>query len=385
MLFQPPSLPSLDVFRTRLEQGNVSLLYDEISRRIHAPSPRPLLVVADGAPEADALIDRLRGEELPDLILATSGSTSTSPRLVGLSWRAVTASAEATLTRIGEAPWLLALPTHHVAGLQVVVRSVLLGVRPLVAVRTQQIPEMLAAAEVPVNLSVVPTQLRAILGADPNRVATILVGGAHLTADLREQSSHLPVITTYGMTETAGGCVYAGVPLPDTKIRLSKGHILLGGPFLMDGYVGEPSPLTQIGGTKYLVTDDLGTWDGEKLEVRGRADQMIISGGENISPQAVAEVLAAKFPGMHAQVLSLPDEIWGQVVCVAVEKGDVPVSIRGPQLREEVRGQLGPASAPRVVVQVDSFPLFSTGKVNLVKLRNEVLAQVGGESCWQLQ
>ncbi|MDN5861011.1 MAG: AMP-binding protein, partial [Pseudonocardia sp.] len=267
------------------------------------------------------------------LVIATSGSTG-HPRRVLLSAAALRASAGATAARLGgPGRWLLALPAEHVAGAQVVVRSVLSGSAPVVQdLRAGFRPGAFAAAAGRLGpgrryTSLVPTQLARLLD-DPDRAVgeallgfdAVLVGGAALPAALRERAraAGVPVVATYGMSETAGGCVYDGVPLDGVTVALDDGRIVVGGPTVADGYLGLPAETAAVfrGGT--FRTGDLGRIEDGRLQVLGRIDDVIVTGGENVAPAAVERVLQAQ-PGVRAAcVVGVADPEWGQAVAAAL-------------------------------------------------------------------
>jgi o-succinylbenzoate---CoA ligase len=308
------------------------------------------------------------------VVIATSGSTG-APKLVALSAAALRASATATAARLGgPARWLLALPAEHVAGVQVVVRALLAGTPPVVQdLRGGFRPDGFAAATArlgpgPRCTSLVPTQLGRLLDAGGPALdalrgyAAVLVGGAALDPRTRQRAlaAGVRVVTTYGMSETAGGCVYDGVPLDGVRVDLdADGRIRLGGPTLASGYVGRPDDPAFAGG--WFRTGDLGRWRGGRLEVLGRADDVINTGGEKVAPAAVERVLAAR-PGVRAAcVVGLPDPRWGQVVgaAVALAPGEPPDE---DGWRAAVRAELGRAAVPRVLRVVDELPLRGIGK-----------------------
>jgi O-succinylbenzoic acid--CoA ligase len=341
------------------------------------------------------------------VVIATSGSTG-EPKPVALSADALRASARATEARLGgPGRWLLALPAEHVAGVQVIVRALLAGAAPgVLDLRAGFRPEGFAAATAALGpgrryTSLVPTQLRRILdaavdpgaprsqecdiaatqseechiaataGRTPGAAAldalrsytAVLIGGAALDRGTREraQAAGVRVVTTYGMSETAGGCVYDGVPLDGVTVELDPdGRILLGGPTLASGYLRPDgqADLAAFDGGRFR-TGDLGRWRDGRLEVLGRADDVIITGGEKVVPAAVERVLAAQ-PGVRAAcVAGLPDAEWGHVVVAAVVW-----DVQGPDegLREAVRAALGRAAVPRRVVAVAEIPLRGIGK-----------------------
>ncbi|WP_219413195.1 o-succinylbenzoate--CoA ligase [Pseudonocardia nigra] len=332
----------------------------------------PVLPVGPGASVTPAA----EPEPGTALVIATSGSTG-GPKLVVLPAAALRASALATAQRLGgRARWLLALPAEHVAGVQVIVRALLAGRPPVVQdVRGGFRPEGFAAATAELGdgrrcTSLVPTQLGRLLdagraGLDALRSYDgVLVGGAALDPGLhaRAGAAGVRVVTTYGMSETSGGCVYDGVPLADVRVDLgADGRIRLGGPTLAGGYLGDPERTADVFADGWFRTDDLGRWRDGRLEVLGRADDVINTGGEKVAPAAVERVLGAE-PGVRAAcVVGLPDAEWGQVVAAAVvlRPGD-PVDEN--RLRSAVRAALGRAAVPRVVRGVDEIPLRGVGK-----------------------
>jgi o-succinylbenzoate---CoA ligase len=312
------------------------------------------------------------------VLVATSGSTGV-PRLVALSPAALRASAEATAARLGgPARWLLALPADHVAGVQVVVRALLAGAPPVVQdLREGFRPDGFAAATAALGpgrhcTSLVPTQLLRLLDAGGAALdalrsyVAVLVGGAALDANLRAraEAAGVGVVATYGMTETAGGCVYDGVPLDGVRVRLDGGRIVLGGPTLATGYLGRLAETAAAFGTdpqgnREFRTGDLGRWVDGRLEVVGRADDVIVTGGEKVAPVAVERVLTDQ-PGVRAAcVVGLPDAEWGEVVAAALVMDVAPQPER---LRAAVRDALGRAAVPRVLRAVDALPLRGIGK-----------------------
>ncbi|MFE9744726.1 o-succinylbenzoate--CoA ligase [Saccharothrix saharensis] len=329
------------------------------------------LVVAQGGD-----VPPLRGwETAAALAVITSGSTG-EPKTVLLGADALTASAELTHARLGgPGTWLLALPTTHIAGVQVLVRSVVAGTEPGVMDLTPGFRAAdFAVAARPVlatpgrhYTALVPTQLARLVATDGPGLAAVrqfdavLIGGAATPPSLLERSRRLGVrvVTTYGMSETAGGCVYDGLPLDGVRVRLTGGRIEIGGPVLALGYQGgEPFG-------EWFRTGDLGRVRSDgTVEVLGRADDVIISGGENIAPTAVERVLTAQ-PGVReACVVGLADPEWGQVVAAAVvpeDPGDPP-DAHG--LCAAVGEVVGRFAMPKRVVFVAELPLRGPGKVD---------------------
>ncbi|MGY1651438.1 o-succinylbenzoate--CoA ligase [Geodermatophilus sp. SYSU D01119] len=331
----------------------------------------PLAVLPAG-PAAAAAREVLAPEEPledgADLVVVTSGSTG-GGRGVLLPASALRASATATLDRLGgPGTWLLALPVSAIAGLQVLVRSALAGTRPSVLAPGEALAT--AVARMPAGrryTALVPTQLRRYLEREPEVLRTfdgVLVGGAATDAALlaRAREEGVAVVTTYGMSETAGGCVYDGVPLDDVRVRVDDGGIAIAGPVLALGYRRDPEGTAEAFPGGEFRTRDAGTIgpDG-RLTVTGRLDDVVVTGGVNVAPQAVEGALREHPDVADAVVFGRPDDEWGQRVVAAV----VPAPGAAPELaalRAWVAGRLGGPSAPRELHLLDAVPTLHTGK-----------------------
>ncbi|WP_449317338.1 AMP-binding protein [Rothia mucilaginosa] len=378
---------------------------------------------------ADA--DAAAGAELIALVVGTSGSTGT-PKRTALTARALAASAAATERFFGSnsdgaSQWLLALPAHYIAGAQVLARSVLAGTAPVIArsviepvhfspeVFLQAVEHMSSARRF---ISLVPTQLHKLLesaDADPHLGAEIhealgsftgiLLGGAPASTDLLAAATTLGLntVTTYGSAETAGGCVYSGSVLPGVRVELvpeegmpavpdtggkpaQVGRIWISGAHLASGYIGDAARtaehfFTAADGTRWYRTDDYGLLapDSNKncseprLQVLGRSDDVLISGGVKISARAVAAVLEEHPAVREACVVGLPDARWGTAIAAAVTlvpSVSVTPAENSPALNEELSAllrarcaeKLGAPAAPKQLSILPDFPLTSTGK-----------------------
>ncbi|WP_147918649.1 AMP-binding protein [Ruania zhangjianzhongii] len=331
-----------------------------------------------GPPVLLAQVDPARLAEHPEvaLVLATSGSSTGQGRPVGLSAAALRASARGTEERLaGPGQWLLTLPPQHVAGIQVLARSVLAGTTPVRTAPGAFRPEALAETiaemrtDVPRYVSLVPTQLVRVVRSETalaalRSCAAVLVGGAATaTAVLtRARESGVRVVTTYGMTETCGGCVYDGVPLPGAQVRLGgSGRVLLAGPILAEGYLdGGPQPFTEIDDTRWLRTGDAGILSDGVLTLAGRIDDVIVTGGVNVHPAAVEQELADLAAVAEVCVVGVPDPEWGELLTAVV----VPAAGREVSL-ELLRARTGGGpSAPRAAVTVAELPLRGPGKTD---------------------
>ncbi len=320
--------------------------------------------------------DRLARSGEVALVLTTSGSSTGAGRPVGLTAAALRASAAATAERLaGPGQWLLTLPADHVAGVQVLARSVLAGTTPVRTPAGPFRPEALAAGiarmrtDVPRYVSLVPTQLVRVLRSEPavealRSCAAVLVGGAALSTAVLTQARQagIRVVTTYGMTETCGGCVYDGVPLRGTQVRIGEaGRVLLAGPMLAVGYLDDgEQPFVEADGQRWLATGDAGSLTEGVLTVIGRIDDVILTGGVNVHPAAVESALAAAPEVAEVCVVGVADAEWGELVtAVVVPAPGATVSLA--DLRARTGG--GP-QAPRALVEVPALPLRGPGKTD---------------------
>jgi o-succinylbenzoate---CoA ligase len=314
------------------------------------------------------------------LVVETSGSTAT-PKRVALTADALLASAAASASAVGGAgQWLLALPTTYIAGLNVLVRSIAAGTHPLILGEGPFDPHAFArlAERMDADLrftSVVPTQLARLLDTPAalpalRRFDRILVGGQSTPEALVARAAELDIslTRTYGSSETSGGCVYDGVPIGNTTVRISDGQIELSGAVLADGYLDEPertaAAFVDDAGTRWYRTGDTGLVERGILSVSGRLDDVIISGGIKVSLADVERVVRS-LPGQQdAMVVRGPSERWGEVPVVVTTH---TIDLDG--LREVVRAALGPPAAPARVVVVDAIPQLSSGKPDRIELQ----------------
>jgi o-succinylbenzoate---CoA ligase len=332
----------------------------------------PLAVLPAGPPSAVGAARAVLRPEDPlepgaDLVVVTSGSTGTA-RGVLLAAAALRASGEATLRRLGgPGSWLLALPVSAIAGLQVLCRSLLAGLPPAVLARGESLSA--AAARLPAGrryTALVPTQLRRYLETEPAALRTfdaVLVGGAATDPALlaRAREAEVAVVTTYGMTETAGGCVYDGRPLDGVRVRLEEG-VELAGPVLALGYRRDPEGTAAAFAGGWFRTRDAGSLGADgRLSVHGRLDDVVVTGGVNVAPAAVEAALREHPDVADAVVFGRPDAEWGQRVVAAV----VPADGADPDLgvlRAWVAGRLGGPAAPRELHRIPVVPALHTGK-----------------------
>src|SRR3569833_747301 len=300
------------------------------------------------------------------VLIATSGSTG-QPKIVELSAEALTFSATATLQRVGAAPgdrWLCCLPTDHIAGGQVRTRSILAGTTPVIQERFSPAEALASGVE---HVSVVPTQLRRMLDHDLSVFSSILLGGAAASPDLLAAGRVAGgrILTTYGMSETCGGSVYDGVPLDGvTAAEDDDGRIRRAGPVLFGGDRLRPDLTAGVMDGDWFVTSDLGMIEDGALRVRGRADDVINTGGQKVVAGEVEHLLRTHPSVEDVVVVGRPDPEWGELV-TAVVVGPVTLD----ELRGHVRTALPAHAAPRAVELVAEIPLLASGKPDRVRLR----------------
>jgi O-succinylbenzoic acid--CoA ligase len=347
---------------------------------------------------------RIGVAESTAVIIGTSGSTG-APKGVELSAAALLHSARASLARVDARPgqrWLCCLPATHIAGIQVLVRSLAGGTEPVLAAVADA--ETVAGSGC-AHVSLVPVQLRRLL-ADQSRqsdvstplagFASVLLGGAAAPQSLLDEAraAGVPVVTTYGMTETCGGCVYDGRPLDGIEVLAwgddppeppgpppggndpsvpSAGRIWIRGPVLFSRYRGGVTG-TEVVRDGWFRTGDLGRLDASgRLTVRGRADDVINTGGHKVVPGEVAAVLET-CPGVRdVVVVGQPDAEWGErvvAVVVPADRADPPAL---ELLRLHVRQRLPRYASPSRVVIVDAVPMLPSGKHDIARLKLELL------------
>ena len=390
--------------------------------------PRVTVPPGSSAAQVQDLVGRVLAGDA-ELLLGTSGSTG-SPALSVLRGQDLRASAAATHQRLGgPGRWVLALPPSHIAGVQVLVRAAVAGVAPLVTTGADgggfdpalvagdlepDAPESGAARQTPAPgdggpvgrtyLSLVPTQVVRLVDdlTAARRVAAsvdaILVGGAALSPAVAQRARELglPLVRTYGSTETCGGCVYDGRPLPGVEVNLTDaGRISLTAPWVTRGWllpdgtvtrertatgarIEEADPASDGTHRRTLVTDDLGELADGVLTVLGRADDLITTGGVKVAPTLVADAVTALSAVGECAVVGVPDPVWGERVTLvatrpsAGTRGAAVPAAAPPSLadlRDALRGHLEPAALPRAVRWVEAMPVIGPGKYDRAALR----------------
>lgn len=305
-------------------------------------------------------------------VVATSGTTGT-PKGVELTAAGIEASSGAVSAAIGAGPgdrWLACVPLHSVAGLAIVARAWHSRLPLEVHERFDAALVDRAALEGSATLvSLVPTMLARLLdsGAGAGRFRRILLGGGPLPPTLlaRAADRGVAVVTTYGLTETFGGVVHDGHPLPGVEVSITaRGEIAVHGPVVMRRYRLDPAGTRAALRRGRLHTGDLGRLgpDG-RLEVLGRRDDLVITGGVSVHPAEVEAVLADHPAVAEVAVAGVPDPEWGQRLVAYVVPADAarPPSLEG--LRAHARERLAAAKAPRGLVVMGELPRTPSGKV----------------------
>ena len=338
---------------------------------------RPTVAIAeeDHGPAARRLDRGVPVDEGVTLVVHTSG-TARAPKLVQFDRGAIDAAVAGSafaLEATPRDPWICCLPLSHVGGMLVLLRGVLLGAP--VAVHPSFDASRIEAERHVAFVSVVPTMLRRLLeaGANLGRFRAILVGGAHLPPDVRDRAerSGARVIETYGLTESCGGVVYDGLPLPGVEMRVNdEGGIELRAPMLMLGYRFDPAgtarAFTEDG---WLRPGDAGEIDRQgRLHVVGRIDDLINSGGEKVWPDEVEATLLEHPKVAEAGVGGRLDPEWGQRVVAFVVPSDAADEPTLAELRDFVGTRIGRHKAPRELVVVDRLPRTFTGKLRRAAL-----------------
>lgn len=346
----------------------------------------PILPLAPGA-EPDSARD-LREATLPEgtaVVVRTSGSSGV-PKAVALSAAALTASATATHDTLGgPGQWLVTLPGSLISGLQMLVRGLTAGIDPVFSdgpFDPAVLVERADAMQLPRRyVSLVPVQFARLLDlaeadADAAEVlrgfGALLVGGQSVPLPLRRRAHELGLALrrSYGMTETAGGCVYDGVEIGDVQVRIRDGEVQLAGACLALGYVGDAGltadRFIEDRGTRWYRSGDAGELLGGMLTVTGRLDRVIVSGGVNVSLDEVERV-AREQPGWSSAVaIGFAHPEWGERLGLVVETE--PGATGFDAVRQEIRDRLGAAAAPEWATETDELPRLPGGKPDVAEI-----------------
>lgn len=349
VVLEADSVRFVDALQRAWDEGDAVLPLDP-----RLPAPARAAVLAAARPDEPV--------EAGDALVVVSSGTTGDPKAAVLTHEAVTASALATSHRLGVEPatdrWLACLPLSHVGGLSVVTRALRTGTPLTVHPGFDAQATEKAAAEGCTLTSLVPTALRRI---DPSLFRAILVGGQ---APPSVRPSH--VIATYGMTETGSGVVYDGIPLDGVEVRIEPdGEIHLRAPMVLRAYRDGSDPKLSDG---WLPTGDLGELRDGQLQVHGRRGELIITGGENVWPNAVERALATH-PGVgEVAVVGRRDADWGERVVAVLVPTDPATPPSLDELRAWVKRTLPSYAAPTVLQVASSLPRTASGKVRRDRL-----------------
>lgn len=346
--------------RTVDPEWTVSELMARIVKCLVSDGP----ALAFGATTTDRVSERIA------IAISTTGSSGIS-KLVGISSSALLASAKAS-NKFLDAEygnrWSLLLPTNHIAGINVLIRSLELGTEPV------DLRNFVGEYPRVDFTSVVPTQLYKALNGDENLLRhlqgakAVLVGGASLAAPLRVQaeSAGITIVTTYGMSETSGGCVYNGEPLNGVEVRINPDQsIALKGDVLAHSYIGAEVLWETKFRDGWFTSNDIGRIENGKLIVDGRSDDVIISGGENLSLSTIESALHKNYPHKNFAAFAVEDSQWGQALHVAVAGDGFPSE---SEISDYLVQEYGASSKPKGYLFLPELPLLGIGKVDRLKL-----------------
>ena len=303
------------------------------------------------------------------LIVPTTGSSGIAKE-VAIGIAALRSSAAAAHKFLGAKPkqiWSLLLPTNHIAGVNVVMRSIELD---------SDLVDVTGKADF---TSIVPTQLhRALNGGDAllhhlQNTQAVLVGGAGISKTLLDgaRAAQINVVTTYGMSETCGGCVFNNVPLDGVEVQLdSEGRIMIKGPTLAEGYLNDEAEWRQNFNDGWFTTNDLGTIADGKVTVLGRVDDVIMSGGESISLNMVEAELNKLLPSVECIAFAVADEQWGNKLCIGSN-----AAIDEVEISHQLVKNLGKQYSPKAFVEFAEIPRIGIGKPDRIKAREIYLSK----------
>ncbi|MEX2269497.1 MAG: fatty acid--CoA ligase family protein [Acidimicrobiia bacterium] len=296
-------------------------------------------------------------------VVVTSGTTG-DPKGAELSVAGLEAIGGAFAATLGVEPGdraLVCLPLHHVAGLAILARA-----------RVSRMPvtvhpsfDLAAVSSAPRTegvtvVSLVPTMLRRLLdvGAPLHEFRRVILGGAPTPPDLRAraEAEGAPIVDAYGLSETWGGVVLDGTPVPGAEVRIEDGEIQIRGEMVMRGYRLAPhATAAAFTSEAWFRTGDIGTLDDGRVRVIDRVRDIVISGGVNVSPTAVEAVLSTHPDVTDVCVTGTPDREWGErVVAFVVPRDDAHPTL--DQLRAHAGDRLSTVQLPKQVVLVDAIP-----------------------------
>ena len=323
------------------------------------------------------------------LLVCTSGSTG-NPKAVEISSAALLSATKLVNAKFeNPASWLLAINPAFIGGAMVIARAITQDQKWEYGLdeNGKFSPEIFAgiaqafiAQNGRVRTSLVAAQLSALIAQDHinllKKFDAILVGGGQISPEVYKnlKDDGVNLIRTYGMTETCGGVVWDGKALDDVNIRIENpanggaGRISINSPSNATCYHGNSEGIKQLNeitfNNNWIMTQDIGTYENATLKVIGRSDDIVISGGVNVSVHAIENVLRDQ-PGVEdAVVFAMPDKIWGTIVA-AVIVGNAELLA----LQDAVEKELGSPAKPRIIKFAHELPLLPNGKIDVDSLR----------------
>jgi O-succinylbenzoic acid--CoA ligase len=309
------------------------------------------------------------------LLVPTSGSTGIA-KFVALSKESLLTNATLSsryLEAHNGSKWSLLLPLTHIAAFNVLTRSFV----------SQTTPSLSLQEDVDFT-AIVPTQLHAALYGERDKdkdllahlknCTAVLVGGAaaHTTLLDMARSHGITVVTTYGMSEMTGGCVYNNRPLPGVEIVIKDpinevGIIELSGPTLALGYYNTATQKIDSFENNRFTTNDLGSYQNNLLHVYGRNDDVINSGGEKISLSAVENFLKSQFPAEEFCAVGIADEQWGEKLALAFTNNS---GVLSPEIMiDSITQEFAKYFVPKVFHEVPQMPLKGIGKIDRTRVK----------------
>lgn len=302
------------------------------------------------------------------VVTTTTGSTG-KPKEVGLSASALLSCARASHSYLGATfgqVWSLLLPLTHIAGVNVLIRSLELGTMPLDLRDRATYGRTYEKADF---TAIVPTQLfRALNGEHAllehlKSCQKVLVGGAALAPALAmsAKESGINIVATYGMSETSGGCVYNGQPLSGVEVKIVEGLVAIKGSTLATTYINDESGWQESLKDGWFVTNDHGSYVDGTLQIQGRADAVVVSGGEKVSLDAIEETLRARFAGIECAAFAVSDPEWGSALHVAVTSTTL---VSDAEISSLLAQTFGDVAKPKVFHRLTELPLIGIGKID---------------------
>lgn len=357
-LDMPASNEIVSIIKSVWEDGDAFIPIDQ---RLPQSAKRKLLEEVQPSQVLDSQWTRIKlanGRPVEDgqcLAMATSGTTGT-PKVVMYDMRHIEASARTTSTFIGvnkNDRWLCCLPIAHIGGLSVILRSIIteLEVEVHNGFNAEQVVN--AASRGSTLVSLVPATLMQI---NPSMFRKIILGGSKPPLVMPDNA-----FSTYGLTETGSGVVYNHVPLPGLEIKISdKQQVLLRGPMIAKTYRNGSAICDDHG---WLHTNDAGEFSNGKLQIFGRLDEVINSGGEKVFPALVESVLSSNAKIAKMAILGTPDPKWGEAVTAVIVPKSNSLVPTLEELRTQVKEHLPSYAAPTKIILVQDLPMTSLGKI----------------------